>query len=147
MLRLQAFRVEEKEHGNASLQAGSTTALSSIKDFGAKTYTEDEEKALSEIIDNFNQRHGTEFTKEDFLRFEQVNREILGDEDLREMLKNNPPDVVFGAFSHAFFEGAIKLFQKDKQLQNIVMSDAQAREQATRHFFSRALREVQSEQR
>lgn len=147
MLRLQAFRVEEKEHGNASLQAGSTTALSSIKDFGAKTYTEDEEKALSEIIDNFNQRHGTEFTKEDFLRFEQVNREILGDEDLREMLKNNPPDVVFGAFSHAFFEGAIKLFQKDKQLQNIVMSDAQAREQATRHFFSRALREVQAEQR
>ncbi|MGH1399159.1 MAG: type I restriction endonuclease subunit R [Alphaproteobacteria bacterium] len=147
MLRLQAFRVEEKEHGNASLQAGSTTALSSIKDFGAKTYTEDEEKALSEIIDNFNQRHGTEFTKEDFLRFEQVNREILGDEDLREMLKNNPPDVVFGAFSHAFFEGAIKLFQKDKQLQNIVMSDAQAREQATRHFFSRALREVQGEQR
>lgn len=147
MLRLQAFRVEEKEHGNASLQAGSTTALSSIKDFGAKTYTEDEEKALSEIIDNFNQRHGTEFTKEDFLRFEQVNRDILGDEDLREMLKNNPPDVVFGAFSHAFFEGAIKLFQKDKQLQNIVMSDAQAREQATRHFFSRALREVQSEQR
>lgn len=147
MLRLQAFRVEEKEHGNASLQSGSTTPLSAIKDFGAKTYTEDEEKALSEIIDNFNQRHGTEFTKEDFLRFEQVNREILGDNDLREMLKNNPPDVVFGAFSHAFFEGAIKLFQKDKQLQNIVMSDAQAREQATRHFFSRALREVQDEQR
>lgn len=145
MLRLQAFRVEEKEHGNASLQAGSTMALSSIKDFGAKTYTEDEEKALSEIIDNFNQCHGTEFTKEDFLRFEQVNREILGDEDLREMVKNNPPDVVFGAFSYAFFEGAIKLFQKDKQLQNIVMSDAQAREQATRHFFSRALREVQGE--
>lgn len=147
MLRLQAFRVEEKEHGNASLQAGSTTPLSAIKDFGAKTYTEDEEKALSEIIDNFNQRHGTEFTKEDFLRFEQVNREIIGDNDLREMLKNNPPDVVFGAFSQAFFEGAIKLFQKDKQLQNIVMSDAQAREQATRHFFSRALREVQDEQK
>jgi len=147
MLRLQAFRVEEKEHGNASLQAGSTTPLSAIKDFGAKTYTKDEEKALSEIIDNFNQRHGTEFTKEDFLRFEQVNREILGNNDLREMLKNNPPDVVFGAFSQAFFEGAIKLFQKDKQLQNIVMSDAQAREQATRHFFSRALREVQDEQR
>lgn len=145
MLRLQAFKIVEKERGSASLAAGSTTPLSPIKEFGAKAYTEDEERALSEIIENFNQRHGTQFTKEDFLRFEQVNRSILGDENLKDMLKNNPPDVVYGAFSQAFFEGAIKLFQRDNQLQNIVMTDALAREQAIKHFFSRALREVREE--
>lgn len=37
---------------------------------------------------------------------------------------------------------AIKLFEKDNQLQNVVMTDAVAREQAIRHFFSRALREA-----
>lgn len=143
MMRLQAFRLEQKEHGNASLASGDTTPLTAIKEFGAKPYTEDEERALSEIIDNFNQRHGTEFTKEDFLRFEQVNRDILENEDLKDMLRNNPPDVVYGAFSQAFFEGVIRLFQRDNQLQNIVMTDSQAREQAIRHFFSRALRDVQ----
>jgi type I restriction enzyme R subunit len=142
MMRLRAFRIVNKESTNASIKPGVIAPLSAISEFGAKPYTEDEEKSLSEIILNFNQKHGTEFTKEDFLRFEQVNRNILGDEDLTDMLRNNPPDVVYSAFSQVFFEGAIKLFQKDNQLQNIVMTDSQARDQAIRHFFNRALHEI-----
>ena len=61
-------------------------------------YTEEEERSLSEIIQAFNDRHGTAFTREDFIRFERVNREIM-DDDLTEMLRYNPPDVVFSAFS------------------------------------------------
>jgi type I restriction enzyme R subunit len=76
---------------------------------------------------------------EDLLRFEQVNREIL-DEDLVEMLRNNPPDVVYKAFSEAFFKGAINLFQRDAAMKSNVLTDAQSREHATRHFFNRALR-------
>jgi len=49
---------------------------------------------------------------------------------------------VFGAFSQVFFESAIKLFQRDNQLQNIVMTDSDARNQAIKHFFSRTLREA-----
>ena len=65
------------------------------------------------------------------------------DDDLTEMLRNNPPDVVFSAFSEAFFKGgAIKMFQRDNEMKSIVLSDAQARDRATRHFFNRALREV-----
>lgn len=141
MLRLQAFRVEQKEAGRASLAPGERTELKPISEFAAKPYTEEEERSLSEIILAFNQRHGTEFSREDFIRFEQVNHEIL-DEDMTEMLRNNPPDVVFSAFSQAFFQGAIRLFQRDNEMKNIVLSDSQAREQATRHFFNRALREV-----
>jgi len=141
MLRLQAFRVEQKEEGSAALKAGARETLKPISEFGAKPYTEDEEKSLSEIIKSFNDRHGTQFTKEDFLRFEQVNRDIMT-EDMTEMLRNNPPDVVYSAFSQAFFKGAIALFQRDSDLKNIVLSDAQVRDQAIRHFFGRALREV-----
>lgn len=142
MIRLQAFKVEKKERSSASLSPDAISSLSAIKKFGANPYTEDEELLLSEIIDSFNQQHGTEFTKEDFLRFEQVNQEILRDDDLKDMLRNNPPDVVFGAFSQSFFEEGIKLFQRDNQLQNIVMTDAEARNQAIKHFFGRALKEV-----
>ena len=67
------------------------------------------------------------------------------DDDLTEMLRNNPPDVVFSAFSEAFFKGAIKMFQRDNEMRNIVLSDAQARDRATRHFFNRALREVREQ--
>ncbi|HEY6183072.1 MAG TPA: hypothetical protein VIW67_12555, partial [Terriglobales bacterium] len=141
MLRLQAFRVELREQGAASLKSGDRDTLKPIIEFGAKPYTEDEERSLSEIVQAFNERHGTEFTREDFIRFEQVNREIL-DENLTEMLRNNPPDVVFSAFSQAFFKGAIQLFQRDNELKNIVLTDALVREQAIQHFFKRALRDV-----
>lgn len=80
------------------------------------------------------------------IRFEQVNREIL-DEDLTEMLRNNPPDVVYTAFAQAFFQGAIRMFQRDNEMRNIVLTDAQAREKATRHFFNRALREARENAR
>lgn len=141
MLRLQAFKVESKEQGSASLSPGDTEALASISEFGAKPYTEDEKKELSEIVRAFNERHGTHFSEADMVRFEQVNREIM-DDDLSEMLRNNPPDVVYSAFSQAFFQGAIRMFQRDNEMRNIVLSDPEAREKATRHFFNRALREA-----
>lgn len=73
-------------------------------------------------------------------RFEQIKREFL-DEDLTEMLRSNP-DVVYAAFHEAFFRGAIRMFQRDNELRSIVLTDAEARDKATRHFFNRALQEV-----
>ena len=141
MLRLQAFKVKAKEKGDASLSPGDKAALKAITEFGARPYTEDEQKELSEIVRAFNDRHGTDFTEEDMIRFEQVNKEIL-DEDMKEMIRNNPPDVVYSAFRDAFFQGAIRMFQRDNEMRNIVLSDSDARDKATRHFFARALREV-----
>lgn len=141
MLLLQAFKIEQKEEGNASLSPGDTDPLKAIKEFGAKPYTEDEKKELSEIVAAFNERHGTAFTEADMVRFEQVNQEILT-ENMTEMLRNNAPDVVYTAYRDAFFQGAIRMFQRDHEMRNIVLTDAEARDKATRHFFNRALREV-----
>ena len=141
MLRLQRFKVEQKEQGDASLTPSDTAVLKAISEFGAKPYTEDEKKELSEIVKAFNERHGTQFSEGDMIRFEQVNEEILGD-NLAEMLRNNPPDVVYTAFAQAFFQGTIRMFQRDNEMRNIVLTDAEAREKATRHFFNRALRRV-----
>jgi type I restriction enzyme, R subunit len=93
MLRLQAFKIEQKEAASATLKQGDTLPLTPIREFAAKPYTTEEEKSLSEIIKAFNDRHGTQFTREDFNRFEQVNRDNM-DDDMVEMLRNNPPDVV-----------------------------------------------------
>lgn len=141
MLTLSAFKLQQGEEGSASLSAGDTKTLDPITEFGANPYTEEEEKSLSEIIDSFNERHGTKFSREDFLRFERVTRDIM-DEEMTEMVRNNPADVVYTAFSQAFFQGMVKMFQQDNEMRNIVMTDKDAREQATRHFFKRAQRMV-----
>ncbi|MEO0818248.1 MAG: DEAD/DEAH box helicase family protein [Pseudomonadota bacterium] len=141
MLNLSAFKLQKGDEGSASLAAGDGTTLDPITGFGANAYTEEEERSLSEIIDSFNERHGTRFSREDFLRFERVTRDIM-DEDMTEMVRNNPADVVYNAFSEAFFRGMVQLFQNDSEMRNIVMTDKDAREQATRHFFKRAQRQA-----
>lgn len=141
MLSLDAFKLQKTEEGSASLNAGETEKLLPITEFGANAYTEEEEKSLSEIIDSFNERHGTSFSREDFLRFERVNRDIM-DDDMKEMMRNNPADVVYTAFSQAFFQGMVRMFQNDREIQSIVLKDPAAREMATKHFFKRAQREA-----
>ena len=64
------------------------------------------------------------------------------DEDMTEMVRNNTADVVYNTFSQAFFQGMIKMFQNDNEMRNVVMTDKDAREQATRHFFKRAQRQT-----
>ena len=105
-------------------------------------YTDDQEQSLSEIISSFNERYGTEFSRDDFLRFEKVNQEIM-DEEMKNMMRNNPADVVYSAFSEKFFQALIKSFQLENEIQNIFMKDPQARELATKHFFSRAQSMIQ----
>lgn len=141
MLTLSAFKLQKAEEGSASLMPSQTATLAPITEFGANPYTEEEERSLSEIIESFNERHGTQFSRDDFLRFERVTREIM-DDDMAEMIRNNPADVVYNTFSRAFFQEMIKQFQKDNEMRNIVMTDKDARDQATRHFFKRAQRQA-----
>jgi type I restriction enzyme R subunit len=141
MVRLQAFRVEKKEEGSASLAAGTSSPLSPITEFGANPMTEEESRSLSMIISSFNERHGGEFSEADFLRFEAVNREIL-DEHLVEMLRNNPEDVVYGAFREMFFRGAVRSFQRDNEMKSVILTEPAMREKVTQHFFRRAQRQV-----
>lgn len=139
MLNLSAFKLQKEQEGSASLVAGSTATLPPITEFGANTYTEEEERSLSEIISSFNDRHGTNFSREDFLRVERVNRQIM-DEDLTEMVKNNPADVSFNTYAQAFFQGLVREFQRDNEFRNVVMTDKDARDQMTRFAFKRAQR-------
>lgn len=141
MLRLQAFKVEQKEAGSAGLSPGDHAALKAINEFGAKPYTEDEQKELSEIVKAFNDRHGTAFTEADIVRHEPSYQATM-DEEMTEMLKNNSADVVYTAFSQALFQSIVRGYQRDTEMRDIVMTDPEARDQLIRFFFNRAMREV-----
>lgn len=141
MIRLEAFKVDKKEQGNAALSPGDTQALAAISEFGAKPYTDDEKKELSEIIKSFNDRHGTQFTEAQMTRIEAVNPQIV-DDDMQEMLRNNPPDVVRSAYDQAAFQGMIRMFQNDAEMRDIILTDPEIRNKVTSYLFGRALREA-----
>jgi len=141
MIRLEAFKVDKKEQGNAALSPGDTQALAAISEFGAKPYTDDEKRELSEIIKSFNDRHGTQFTEAQMTRIEAVNPQIV-DDDMQEMLRNNPPDVVRSAYDQAAFQGMIRMFQNDAEMRDIILTDPEIRNKVTSYLFGRALREA-----
>ena len=60
------------------------------------------------------------------------------------ILLNNALDVVYSAFSEAFFQGVTRMFWRDNEMCDIVLTDADARDKVIRFFFNRALREVRS---
>lgn len=142
MVTLSAFKLHKQQEGSASVNIADTKPLYGINEFGANPYTEEEEKSLSEIIESFNERHGTNFTREDFLRFESVTTQVMDDE-MTEMVLNNPDDVVYAAFSERWFQEIVRMFQRDNEMRNIVMTDRDAREQATLHWFKRAKRQAE----
>ena len=95
-----------------------------------------------EIVSAFNERHGTTFSRADFLRLERVNQEILEDEDLREMIPNTAEDVVRPEFANLFMGAMIRMFQRDTEMRSAVMTDNEARAMAISHFFRTARRRV-----
>ena len=143
MLQLRAVRLELKEERDASLDPGDGEALTPIREFGANPYTEEEQRALSEIVRAFNERHGTDFTDDDFIRYEPGYRETV-DEEMTAKLLNNPADVVYDSFADAFFRSTIRMFQRENEMRDIILSDAELRDMVTRFFFNRALREVKT---
>ncbi len=140
MLELRAFRIEEKETGSASLQEGDSKELMPIGDFGAKGLKDDEKAALSEIIQSFNDRHGTDFSEDDFIRFAKVRDEVIEDEDMANTLRNNSPDVSRGVFNEAAHKAAIRAFARDAAMRNVILTDAEARDKILRWMFSTALK-------
>ena len=142
MLRLAAFKVEQKQDGSASLQAGETTELKPISEFAAKPFTEKEAKTLQEIIDAFNERHGTSFSEADYLRFFAASEKVMEDPGMQATLRNNPPDVSRGTFERAVYPEIIQAFQRDREMSNIILTDAEARAKVFDLLFSMALRQV-----
>lgn len=140
MLDLQALKLHANDIVDASLERDENKALSPIDRFGANPFTDEDHKALSEIIDAFNTRHSTNFTAEDYIRFEAVNDAIVGDEAWVDMLRNNPPGVVRPRFNEEFMRRAIHAFQRDRQMQSAFMQDREAREMLMDLMFQRAVR-------
>lgn len=147
MLDLDAYRLEpDGEPQDASLDADTEGALSPIDRFGANPFTEEEARTLSEIIESFNARHGTEFTEEDYIRFEAVNDDIVDDEEWAALLANNLPGDVQPRYDAEFMRRTIQSFQRDNAMRNAFLQDAEARKMLLDLMFRRAVRRAREQE-
>ncbi|TFL16040.1 hypothetical protein [Jannaschia formosa] len=105
-------------------------------------FTEEETRALSEIIAAFNDRHGTDFSEEDYVRFEAARADIVADEDWAARLRNNAPGDVRPHFDTEFMRRAIQAFQRDNEMRNAFLTDEEARRMLMDLMFRRAVREA-----
>lgn len=122
MIRLTKLRIEESEKGSATPEAGSSKSLPPISAFGVNTKpTEDDEKELSEIIKEFNDKHGTEFTEDDIIRI-GIQAEKVANE-MSAVIKINPVDVSLDTFADRLFDRMAEVRESEKDLDNIMTSD------------------------
>lgn len=122
MIRLTKLRIEEKENGSATPDIGEITQLPPITAFGVNTKpSADDEKELSEIIKEFNDKHGTSFTEDDIIRI-GIQAEKVANE-MSAIIKNNPVDVSLDTFADRLFDKMAELRETEKDLDNIMTSD------------------------
>lgn len=122
MIQLTKLRIEEKESGSATPGVGGGKTLPPITAFGVNTTpTEDDEKELSEIIKEFNEKHGTEFTEADIIRI-GIQAEKVANE-MSAVIRNNPVDVSLDTFADRLFDKMAEVRETEKDLDNIMTSD------------------------
>jgi type I restriction enzyme R subunit len=122
MIRLSKLRIEEKESGSATPGRGESFPLPPITAFGVNTKpTEDDEKELSEIIKEFNDKHGTDFTDDDLIRI-GIQAEKVANE-MSAVIKKNPVDVSLDTFADRLFDKMAEVRESEKDLDNIMTSD------------------------
>lgn len=122
MIRITKFRLKETGSGSAAPAIGEREELPPINRFGVNApVTEEDEKELSEILKEFNEKHGTEFTDEDLIRYGQQAAKVA--EEMADTIANNPEDVSFSAFSEALLDRMLELAEHEKVVDNIMTTD------------------------
>jgi type I restriction enzyme, R subunit len=100
-VRLEYYRLQKISEGSISLSDGYARPLDGPKEVGTGVVRE-KPVALSQLIDDLNQRFGTDFNQADQLFFDQLTETAVGDKRLQQAAKVNPEDK----FSFSFRQSA-----------------------------------------
>ena len=122
MIRLSKMRLDEKESGSATPEIDEIIAIKPINAFGINIKpSEEDEKELSEIIKEFNEKHGTNFNDNDLIRI-GIQAEKVANE-MSTIIKNNPIDLSLDTFADRLFDKITEMKETERDLDNIMTSD------------------------
>lgn len=112
---MEYYRLQKIKEGSIDLVKGEEGELDGLSEAGIKRAKE-KKAPLSEIIDQLNERFGTEFEEADRLFFNQIEEELIKDKILQSQAKVNKLDTFKFAFEDKFLN---KLIDRMDQNQDI----------------------------
>lgn len=99
-VNMDTYRLQQISSGSIALEPG-TGELKPITDVGTGK-TSDEKDFLSKIIEEVNERFGTDFTQGDKVFFAELETRLAGNETLAQSVKTNPKESLRLVFNHIF---------------------------------------------
>lgn len=111
---LEYYRNQKVFEGSIELEQTGGVDLDPQK-HGTGGIVEDEKVRLSSILDQLNERFGTQFTETDFLSREQVKEDMLNDDDIRQKAANNTKENFKFAFEKTFMDFVIDRMSSNQE--------------------------------
>jgi type I restriction enzyme R subunit len=118
MVDMGKLAVRKNDKKDIGLKRGETK-VDPLNYGGGATLTEEEREALSQIIEDLNQRFHTSFTEDEIMVIKQIEKKIGEDEALQQQLKNGSRHAVEATFRQVaedafedLVDGNYKFYQK-----------------------------------
>ncbi|MFQ5911417.1 MAG: hypothetical protein ACE5IJ_11970 [Thermoplasmata archaeon] len=96
---MESYRLQKTSSGEISLQRG-TEEIEPVAAKGSYPPSQEEIEPLSQIIQELNERFGTDFTEEDRVFIKQLEEKLAGDAALEASVRVNPPENARLTFDH-----------------------------------------------
>lgn len=100
-VNMDTYRIQQISSGNIELEK-KTGELKPIEGLGTGKGAGEEKEFLSRIIDEVNERFGTDFTEGDKVFFAELQTRLAGNETLSQSAKTNTKDALKLVFAHIF---------------------------------------------
>jgi type I restriction enzyme R subunit len=127
-VRLEYYRLQKISEGSISLSDGYARALDGPTEVGTGAVREGA-IALSQLIDDLNQRFGTDFNQADQLFFDQLTETAVGDERLQQAAKVNPEDKFSLVFTNLLEALMLERMDQNEAIVARYMGDPQFQRQ------------------
>ncbi|HHG90166.1 MAG TPA: type I restriction endonuclease subunit R [Devosia sp.] len=118
LVDLESYRIQQTHSGKISLPHGQGQ-IDPLSDLEASSLTDPEKAALSQIIQEINERFGTEFTEADRVFLAELKAQLVANESLQASAKTNPPesvrllhDALFEAVMQTMIESNFEMFKR-----------------------------------
>lgn len=141
---LKFFRLQQVSDGTIDLAKGEAEPLKGPTDVGTAR-EKDTDIALSTLVDQLNERFGTDFTEADQLFFDQVGATAIRDEKIVEAAKANNLSNFSAYFGRVLDDLFIQRMEGNDEIFQRVMTDKQFRSVAQEHLAEEVFRRVHQE--
>ena len=143
-VRLEYYRLQKISEGSIDLKQGQAKPLDGPREVGTAVL-HDEAVALSRLIDQINDRFGTDFTDADQFFFDQISQAAAADESLKQAAQVNPEDKFSLLFNNVLETLFIDRMDQNEEIFARFMNDGEFQKVITEGLAREVYRKLRGE--